>query len=76
MMLACPALRVVPVTIHLSLADAGAGAAARRHRARRPHRRRPALKSLFVSRGPRLRRSPRSIRMPASRARWAPRRSA
>ena len=74
MMLACPALRVVPVTVHLSLADAVQ--ALQPDVIVRAGRITAAASSpCSASRG-RASRSPRSIRMPASRARWATRRSA
>ena len=75
MMLACPELRVVPVTIHLSLAEAVRTLDTRQDRARRPHRRGRA-QGAVRHRPAAARRGRRSTRMPASRARWATRRAA
>ena len=73
MMLAGPELRVVPVTVHLSLAEALGASTTRSHRHGRPRHIRGAGARFRLTR--RAWRSPGSIRMPARVARWAARRS-
>ena len=74
MMLAAPALRVVPVTIHIPLADVPRGADARAARGDAPHHPRGAASPTSASprRGSPW---PGSTRTPARAARWAARRS-